>query len=109
MSHKSQALARGRRLDESAQRPDNEKVSVDLFFRIILPLSRVCSPIHIEKRVVLPQPFGPKTPTHSPGKTFNDSFLRTGLPLKDLLISLTSKIGLSFLNFNILKAFFICF
>ena len=47
--------------------------------------------MHIENKVVLPQPFGPKTPTHSPGKTFNDNFLRIGLPSKDLLTSLASK------------------
>ena len=54
-----------------------------------------------ENNVVFPQPLGPKTPTHSPGNTFNESFLRIGLPSNDLLISLTSKIGLSFLNFKI--------
>ena len=50
---------------------------------------------------------GPKIPTHSPGKTLSESFFKIGLPSKDLLISFTSKIGLSFLNFNILKPFFI--
>ena len=52
--------------------------------------------MHIENNVVLPQPFGPKTPTHSPGKTFKESFFKIGLPSKDLLTSLISKIGLSF-------------
>ena len=50
---------------------------------------------------------GPKIPTHSPGKTFRESFFNTGLPSNDLLKSFTSKIGLSFLNFKILKPFFI--
>ena len=50
---------------------------------------------------------GPRTPTHSPGKTLRESFFKTGLPSKDLLISLTWKTGLSFLNFIILKPFFI--
>ena len=38
---------------------------------------------------------------------FSESFFKIGLPPKDLLTSLTSKIGLSFLNFKILKPFFI--
>ena len=63
--------------------------------------------MHIENKVVLPQPLGPKIPTHSPGKTFKDNFFKIGLPLKDLLIFITSNIGLSFLNFNILNPFFI--
>ena len=54
-----------------------------------------------------PHPFGPNIPTHSPGWTLSESFFSIGLPSKDLLTSLTSKIGLSFLNFNILNPFFI--
>ena len=63
--------------------------------------------MHIENKVVLPHPFGPRIPTHSPGKTFKESFFKIGLPSYDLHTSLTSKMGLSFLNFNILKPFFI--
>ena len=63
--------------------------------------------MHIENNVVLPQPFGPNTPTHSPGKTLSESFFNIGLPSKDLLISFTSNMGLSFLNFKILKPFLI--
>ena len=40
-------------------------------------------------------------------KSSKESFFSIGLPSKDLLTSLTSKIGLSFLNFNILNPFFI--
>ena len=64
--------------------------------------------MHIENNVVFPHPFGPRMPTHSPGNTFNDNFFKTGLPSKDLLISFISHIGLSYLNFKILKPFFIC-
>ena len=73
----------------------------------ILPLSIFCSPIHIENNVVFPQPLGPKIPTHSPGKTFSEIFLKLVYHQKIYLISFTSKIGLSFLNFKILKPFFI--
>ena len=81
--------------------------SIDLLLRKILPPSMFCSPMHMENKVVFPHPFGPSTPTHSPGKTFNESFFNIGLPSKDLLTSFTSKIGLSFLNFKILNPFFI--
>ena len=67
-------------------------------------------PIHLRSKEglgYLPQPFGPSIPTHSPGKTFKFNFFSIGRPSKDLLTSLTSNIGLSFLNFNILKPFFI--
>ena len=37
----------------------------------------------------------------------SESFFRIGLPSKDLLKSFTSNMGLSFLNFKILKPFFI--
>ena len=63
--------------------------------------------MHNENRVVFPHPFGPKIPTHSPGKILRESFFKIGLPSKDLFISLTSNIGLSFLNFKILKPFLI--
>ena len=83
--------------------------SIDLLFKTIFPFSIDCSPIHIENKVVFPQPLGPKTPTHSPGKTYIEIFFKIGLPEKDLLKSFISKIGLSFLNFKILKPFFINF
>ena len=50
---------------------------------------------------------GPSIPTHSPGYTLRDNFFNIGLPSKDLVTSRTSKICLSFLNFKILKPFFI--
>ena len=81
--------------------------SIDLPLRKILPPSTFSSPMHIENRVVLPQPLGPNTPTHSPGKTLIDNFFKIGLPSNDLLTLTTSNIGLSFLNFKILKPFFI--
>ncbi len=52
---------------------------------------------------------GPNKDTSSPGKTFIEIFFNIDLPLKDLLTSFTSKIGLSFLNLSILKLFFINF
>ena len=78
---------------------------MDLLFKKIFPPSTFCSPIHIENKVVLPHPLGPNIPTHSPGNTLKESFFRTGLPSNDLLISFTSNMGLSFLNFRILKFF----
>ena len=46
--------------------------------------------MHIENKVVLPEPLGPKILTHSPGYTLRERF-RIGLPSNDLLTSLTSK------------------
>ena len=79
---------------------------IDLPFIKIFPLSALSAPIAILNRVLFPAPFGPSKPTISPGKTFNESFFRIGLPSKDLVTSLTSNIGLSFLNFKILNPFF---
>ena len=41
----------------------------------------------------------------SEGKTLIDNFFNIGLPSKDLLMSLTSNIGLSFLNFNLVLVY----
>ena len=66
----------------------------------ILPLSALSAPIEILNNVLFPAPLGPSKPTISPGKTLSDNFFKIGLPSKVLLTSFTSKIGLSFLNFN---------
>ena len=58
-------------------------------------------------KVDLPDPFGPSNPTISPGYISILIFFNMGLPSKDLVISLIWKTGLSFLNFIILKPFFI--
>ena len=77
---------------------------MDLLFKNFSTIN-ICSPIHIENKVVLPHPLGPNIPTHSPGNTLKESFFKTGLPSNDLLISFTSNMGLSFLNLNS-KSFF---
>ena len=58
-------------------------------------------------KVDFPDPLGPNNPTISPGYISIEIFFKIGLPSKDLLISFNSKIGLFFLNFIILKPFFI--
>ena len=78
---------------------------IDFLSIKISPLSAFSAPIAILNSVLFPAPLGPNKDTSSPGYTFNEIFFKIDLPSKDLLISFTSKIGLSFLNFNILKFF----
>ena len=49
----------------------------------ISPLSAFSAPTAMLNNVLFPAPLGPSKPTISPGKTFNESFLRIGLPSKD--------------------------
>ena len=73
----------------------------------IFPLSTLYWPIIVPYKVDLPDPFGPTNPIIYPGYISKFIFFNTGLPLKDLLTPLTCKAGLFFLNFIILKLFFI--